>query len=88
VRASAVSEKHLTQSDLATRWRMSPRTLERWRWLGEGPPFLKLGKGGHVVYRLQDSEEFELQHRRNGSPPLKSNAPAQHVEPAVARGGE
>jgi hypothetical protein len=41
---------------------MSPRTLERWRWLGEGPPFLKLGKGGHVVYRVQDIESYERQH--------------------------
>ena len=29
--------------ELAKRWDISPRTLERWRWLGEGPPFLKLG---------------------------------------------
>jgi len=47
----------LTQRDLARRWPISPRTLERWRWLRQGPPFLKLG--GRVVYRLEDIEEFE-----------------------------
>jgi len=31
--------------------------LERWRWAGEGPRFLKLG--GRVVYRLADIEAFE-----------------------------
>lgn len=28
---------HLNQIELSRRWRISPRTLERWRWLGEGP---------------------------------------------------
>jgi hypothetical protein len=54
--------KHLTQSELAARWRMSPRTLERWRWLRQGPAFLKLGKGGHVVYRVEDIEHYEFEH--------------------------
>jgi hypothetical protein len=51
--------RHLTQGQLADRWRMSPRTLERWRWLGEGPRFLKIG--GRVVYRLQDIERYEAE---------------------------
>ena len=46
--------RHLTQDDLAQRWRISARTLERWRWLQEGPQFLKIG--GRVVYRLADVE--------------------------------
>ena len=49
--------RHLTQDDLAQRWRISPRTLERWRWLQEGPQFLKIG--GRVVYRLDDVEAYE-----------------------------
>ncbi len=53
---------HLTQLDLARRWRISPRTLERWRWLGQGPTFLKLG--GIVVYRLEDIEVFEAKQLR------------------------
>ncbi|PVE25801.1 DNA-binding protein [Microvirga sp. KLBC 81] len=51
--------KHLNQLDLARRWSMSPRTLERWRWTGEGPRFLKVGK--RVVYRLDDIETFEAE---------------------------
>jgi hypothetical protein len=49
--------KHLTQTEVARRWCLSPRTLERWRWLGQGPAFLKLG--GRVAYRLEDIEAFE-----------------------------
>ena len=49
--------RHLNQIDLSRRWSLSPRTLERWRWLGQGPSFLKVG--GRVVYRLEDIEAFE-----------------------------
>ena len=48
---------HLTQVHLARRWNLSPRTLERWRWLNQGPRYLKIG--GRVVYRLEDVEAFE-----------------------------
>ena len=48
---------HYDQRDLANRWRLSPRTLERWRWERIGPTFLKIG--GRVVYRLSDIEDFE-----------------------------
>jgi predicted site-specific integrase-resolvase len=47
----------MNQIELAVRWRISHRTLERWRWTGEGPKFLKVG--GRVVYRLSDIEEYE-----------------------------
>lgn len=53
---------HLNQVQLARRWHLSPRTLERWRWLGQGPAFLKLG--GRIVYRLDDVEAFESAQRR------------------------
>ena len=49
--------KHLNQVHLARRWNLSPRTLERWRWLNQGPRYLKIG--GRVVYRLEDVEAFE-----------------------------
>ncbi len=54
--------RHLTQHELAQRWRISPRTLERWRWLQEGPQFLKIG--GRVVYRLEDVEAYEAEKRQ------------------------
>ncbi|WP_412049474.1 helix-turn-helix transcriptional regulator [Hoeflea sp. Naph1] len=50
---------HLNQVELSRRWKISPRTLERWRWLGEGPAYLKVG--GRVIYRLEDIIEHEEQ---------------------------
>ena len=49
--------KHLNQIELSRRWSISPRTLERWRWLGQGPQYLKIG--GRIVYRLDDIEAYE-----------------------------
>jgi predicted DNA-binding transcriptional regulator AlpA len=43
--------------ELAARWCMSHRTLDRWRWQGKGPRFVKIG--GKVVYRLEDIESYE-----------------------------
>ena len=54
-----MTTKHLTQTELAQRWRISPRTLECWRWLGQGPCYLKIG--GRVVYRIEDIESFEAE---------------------------
>lgn len=51
--------RHLNQVELSRRWKLSPRTLERWRWLGQGPRYLKVG--GRVIYRLEDITEFEEQ---------------------------
>ena len=57
--------RHLNQIELAQRWRISPRTLERWRWLGQGPQYLKIG--GRVIYRLEDVETFEAEKRRESN---------------------
>jgi predicted DNA-binding transcriptional regulator AlpA len=54
---------HLSTRELAERWNISRRMLDRWRWAGEGPRFLKLG--GRVVYRLEDIEAFEAAHVRS-----------------------
>jgi len=58
-----VTEQFIDQKQLARRWAMSPRTLERWRWLRQGPVYFKLG--GKVVYRLADVESFEREHVRD-----------------------
>jgi len=50
----------LDQSELAKRWGISPRTLERWRWAGEGVKYIKIG--GAVRYRLGDVEAYETQN--------------------------
>lgn len=49
--------RHLNQVELSRRWSLSPRTLERWRWLGQGPSFLKVG--GRILYRIEDILSFE-----------------------------
>lgn len=51
----------LTQTDLETRWRLSGRTLERWRAEGYGPAWVVLG--GSIRYRLNDVAAFEERHR-------------------------
>ncbi|MEQ9811521.1 MAG: helix-turn-helix domain-containing protein [Azospirillaceae bacterium] len=50
-------ETLLRQIDLARRWMLSERTLERWRSQGEGPHHIKIG--GCVRYRLSDVIAFE-----------------------------
>lgn len=52
-----MSDQFLSGKQLARRWGLSPRTLERWRWLDQGPMYVKLG--GKVVYRVADIQDFE-----------------------------
>ena len=59
---TARHHEHLVQAELAQRWRISARTLERWRWLKLGPAYLKVG--GRVVYSLEDIEAYEAAQRR------------------------
>lgn len=65
-----MSEVCVNHKELAARWKISHRTLERWRWAQEGPRYLKIG--GRVVYRLTDVEAFERQ--------VQSSAEEQTVE--------
>lgn len=53
---------YLTQRELARRWRISGRTLERWRADGYGPAWYHLG--GSIRYRLDEIATFETQQRR------------------------
>lgn len=48
---------HFDQLQLADRWGLSPKTLERWRVLGTGPKYIRLP--GKVIYRLCDIETYE-----------------------------
>ncbi len=47
----------LTEKMLADRWACSVARLQRWRTVGEGPPYLKIV--GKVLYRITDIEAFE-----------------------------
>jgi predicted site-specific integrase-resolvase len=52
-----VNINQLNQRQLADRWSVSERTLERWRWQGCGPRYVKVGN--RVLYRLEDIEDYE-----------------------------
>ena len=55
----------LKQKDVARRWGISHRTLERWRVIGHGPKFIKIG--AHVAYRLRDVEDYEVKRVRTST---------------------
>ncbi len=57
--------QHLSQKELAQRWRVSPYTLEKWRMQGLGPRFIKLGN--RVIYRLVDVEAHEASNTRSAT---------------------
>lgn len=67
--------RYLNQVELARRWSLSHRTLERWRWEGRGPQYLKIG--GRIVYRLADIEAYEAGRQRNAiaSPSQAAGSP-------------
>ncbi|WP_324754070.1 helix-turn-helix transcriptional regulator [Roseovarius sp. Pro17] len=50
----------LTQRDLAVRWRVSGRTLERWRAQRYGPAWITIG--GSIRYRMSDVLAWETAH--------------------------
>lgn len=73
-----MTTKHLNQIELSRRWSLSPRTLERWRWLGLGPRYLKIV--GRVVYRLEDIEAFEVERAREGKAVTTSTSANKHAQ--------
>jgi hypothetical protein len=74
--SSGAEIRHLNQYQLARRWGISERTLERWRWLRRGVNFVKIG--GHVAYRLADVEAYERNNVRcsaeNNPPPSSQSS--------------
>ncbi|MGC8504375.1 MAG: hypothetical protein ACP5MM_06230 [Acidithiobacillus sp.] len=46
----------------ATRWNISPKTLQRWRSEGRGPRFMKMSK--RVVYPIDEILDYESQALR------------------------
>lgn len=62
---SGGSDQHLLEGELAKRWRVSPRTLQSWRWKGHGPTYLRVC--GRILYRIQDIVEFEANSLRRST---------------------
>lgn len=76
------ANRRLNQAELARRLRISPRTLERWRWSGDGPSYLKIG--ARVVYRLEDIEAYEAKRLRPAGAKVSPAAPS--TAPCSAQG--
>ena len=57
-----MSECFYSPKDLARRWGVSTRTLDRWRRVDQGPKYLKLG--WLIAYRKADVLEFEERQTR------------------------
>ncbi len=53
---------HVREDELARRWRISARTLQRWRRQGRAPAHLRIGHS--ILYRCADVEAFERHHLR------------------------
>lgn len=73
-----------TETELAQRWAISIKTLQRWRSENRGPRYIKLSKV--VRYRLADILDYEQAQRqgepvRDELPPLPSSAPAPEQAP-------
>lgn len=68
--ASAPNLDLLTEKQAAARLNVQPKTLQNWRWRGEGPQFVKLAGGKLVRYRVRDLEAFiDAGLRRSTSDP-------------------
>ncbi len=52
-----IERRVLSETELAHRWGVSPKTLQRWRTEGRGPKYLKLSK--RVTYPLDAITEYE-----------------------------
>jgi hypothetical protein len=88
MRLPAAVVRHLNQKELARRWGLSVRTVERWRCDGSGPAFLKLN--GRVAYRLADVEAFEDERLRTSTHRVDEGdpeAPTEHVRQITGRKG-
>lgn len=75
---SAIPINHLDQVQLSRRWHLSPRTLERWRWMRHGPRYLRIG--GRVLYRLEDVEAYEAERVRATESDVFGSATASRQE--------
>jgi len=57
-----MSDQFLTTEQAAQYLSLSKTTLPRWRWSGDGPKFVKLGRA--VRYRVSDLDEWTASRTR------------------------
>ena len=65
-RADDLRQPHFSQRELAERWRITTRTLDRWRIAGTGPVWLRINN--RVLYRAEDVFAFEAMRLRRPKP--------------------
>lgn len=61
----ALAGRRLTTEQAAQYLALSPNTLMRWRWTGDGPRYLKLGRA--VRYDRADLDAYVAQSGRNST---------------------
>jgi len=66
-------EIYISEKGLAKKWGLSPKTLQRWRWLKVGPSYIKIS--GRVRYTDDAIKEFESNNK---------HTPIQNQEVAYA----
>jgi hypothetical protein len=54
-----MASKFQREGELAGRWRVNVKTLQRWRYQSKGPNYVKFA--GRVVYPIDVIEAFEAQ---------------------------
>jgi hypothetical protein len=59
-----VHSEALLEQEVAARWRVSIRTVQRLRAQQDGPAFIQIG--GSIRYRLEDILDYEQRQRRAG----------------------
>jgi predicted site-specific integrase-resolvase len=60
---AADATDYITEQDFCARYRIAPRTAQRWRREGRfGPPYIRAG-GRRVLYRLADCEAWAAAQR-------------------------
>lgn len=57
--------KRLTEKDLAARWGLTDRTLQKWRRLEVGPAYIVIGQHT-ILYREEDVLAYERARRQGG----------------------
>jgi hypothetical protein len=67
--ATPEPSKFLPETELARRWHVSVKVLQKWRTNGRGPRFCKFGSA--VRYSVSDIEEFEASVARNNTSETK-----------------
>lgn len=56
-RVHVAPAEYIDEGGLSERYLIPPRTAQRWRATGGGPPFVRLGRR-RVVYRVADVERW------------------------------